>query len=266
MHFDWKFDIISIRTMFSWRKRIIGLSGGFTLVEVSITLAIIGFITVIVVSGATTNIRTQRFSDQVRAFANVFTSAQTTSYANQINAQGSVCPNPIAINSSINAFTPSAVAVGPKVCFWRGNVLDIDTTTPTSAIYIMSLLYGDDISQASANLSQQDGILGQLPPMQVHNSNGLSISTQFDIANPNCGDSNIPSWTSTNQISVAFLAPDGNAWTSQGLPAGFGDYTRVDPFPDHYPIRFNIRDSGAPNLSGLVTVIPCSGSITTQVN
>ncbi|MFI5240537.1 MAG: Tfp pilus assembly protein FimT/FimU [Candidatus Saccharimonadia bacterium] len=229
-------------------------SRGFTLVEVSITLAIMMLITGFVVAGATTNIRTQRFSEQVKTFANLFSSSQTTSYANKLTTNGISCP--LAGQSPINSSSSSDIttAVGPDVCFWRGNVLDFTLNGGTNNPYTMSLLYGSDISQASANLSQQDGILGQLAPLNSYNtnSNGLDLTINYDSANPSCGSSNSPVWVPTSSLSVAFLAPDGSAWTATP-----GNYAYVN----RYPLQFILTDSGVAGLTGTVTVTPCTGSI-----
>src|SRR5688572_17570337 len=89
---------------------------GFTLVEVVIALAICTLLLLIALPGMANNIKTERFSGEVREFARILREAQTKSYSTAVGDKGGYCE-------------PSVSGDLGSYCFWRGNVIEYNKQT-----------------------------------------------------------------------------------------------------------------------------------------
>lgn len=192
---------------------------GYTLIEVVIVLSIIALLTVTLMLGAGSEIKNERFSGEVKAFANVLREAQVKA-------------------STVK--TGACASAGN--CFWRGTTLDY---TANNSTYTLSLLQGNDMGD-----DQKIGI------------NSKQLDTTYNLSSTGVVLSNISYDSRTEaSASIAFLAPDGKAYTSN---TSFSSPNFI--FSDQAKIIFTLTNPGVTKLTGTVTFDPLTGTISSTVN
>lgn len=197
---------------------------GYTFVETAVALAVISLLTLSIMSGAGVTNRNERFLGEVKSFANTISEAQVNSFATRTGT----------------------CASGP--CYWRGNVLEY--SLGDAQTYPMQLLYGDDLALYSDNRDQRIGIKGKQVYRQIPlGSTGLNISKITVAGNP------------VSSVSLAFLAPDGNAYTRSSI---INPASTPLPYTGKDVIVFELTDAGA-GITGVVTFDPVNSKITTEV-
>lgn len=218
---------------------------GYTVIELIIALAIIGLFSVVIVASGGQNIRVERFSGSLRNFADSFREAQVASYS----IKSGECP-------------------ANTECFWRGTLFEFSAS---SSSYTRHRLLGTDVSQFVINSDQRKGIKSKT---SVQNFNlrdndlrirniGIGCNTQQFDSNP---DLNSDCDETTNQLSVAFLAPDGRAYIADehysNSQLSGGNPER--PYNDETPVTLLV-DSLGTNLIGYVTFHPKNANVDVQV-
>lgn|GEM_PF-6667409 len=204
---------------------------GFTLVETTIVLALIGLLTTILVAGSGPQIKNERFAGQVRVFADDLRQAQTHSYT----IQTGTC------------------AVG--TCYWRGNLVTFtqqNAVDPLDASYDLKLLQGDDYSKYTTASGQTMGVTAT-QSQRTNNLAGIHL-TAITISGQ-------PALLDGTQVNLAFLAPDGKGYVCAGIAAvcdpassGLSGYVSKS-------VKFMLSDT-ATKLISYVTYDPATGSIT----
>jgi prepilin-type N-terminal cleavage/methylation domain-containing protein len=224
---------------------------GFTIIETVIVIAIIAILTTVVLQGGTRGNANQQFTTNLREFINVIREAQTKSYSTQTGTS-SGCTN------------AQGTVISP--CFWRGNVLEFDTTSDS---YSLSLLYGDDLSQfaqtsassACATTSQQLCLEGKqlihrynLTAGQVGQEALVISSIAMAGISPN-----------PTKASIAFLSPDGRAYTANTIYASANFNPATQMYSGSGVVTLTIKDAAAANVTGTVTFDPNNGIATWSV-
>ncbi len=227
-------------------KNIFYSQAGFSLVESAVAMAIIALLTVAVVSGAGNNAKIERFSSNVRDFANTLREAQTKSYS--IKTGSGTCTNP-------NGQTIAT-------CYWRGNVLEY---TKSGDTYALQLLDGDDLNLYASSLSSTGVCATADAQLCIE---GKQLSSQYELTNKGVSLTgiSITGIGSVDAASVAFLAPDGKMYSSQTIVTSSQFSPTQRPYSGQNAVTFTLKDSSLPNMTGLVTVDPASGSINFTVN
>lgn len=218
---------------------------GYTLVEVAIILAIIGLFSLVIVASGGQNIKVERFSGSLRNFADSFREAQVASYS----IKSGECP-------------------ANTECFWRGTLFELSAS---SSSYIRYRLLGTDVSQFVINSDQRKGIKSKTSAKNFNlRDSGLRIrnigigcnTQQFDSSpdlNSDCNET-------TNQLSVAFLAPDGRVYIADrhysNSQLSSGNPER--PYSDETPVTLLV-DSLGTDLIGYVTFNPKNANVEVQV-
>ena len=212
------------------RRVNLGAAAGFTLVETTIVLALIGLLTTVLVAGTGPQLKNERFAGQVRVFADDLRQAQTHAYT----VQTGTC------------------AVG--TCYWRGNLMTLtqqSATDPNIANYYLMLLQGDDYSKYTTATGQTLGVTST----QAQRTNRLSGIHLTAITIPG-----LPVVADGMQVNLAFLAPDGKGYVCVGT-------TVCDPAASSLSsyvaktVKFELSDT-ATKLISYVTYDPATGSIT----
>ena len=198
-----------------------------------VALAVIGLLLVFILPGINRSTKVERFSGAVREFANLLKEAQTKAYSIQTGS----CAN-------------------PGTCFWRGNVIELDETNDSYAMY---LLYGQDMSPDTGIVNQTQGLIAkQQPPLKDVN---LGTEKGIRIERITLGSSCDTSVATVSLASIAFLAPDGKSYSRNGL---WTDYTVTAPYTQNQQYTICLRDDGT-GLLGSVTINTLSGMIRSEV-
>ncbi len=209
---------------------------GYTLIETTVALAIIGLLTLVLIRGAGTSIKTERFSDEVKAFANDIRQAQVHSYTGQV---GTCATSP---------------------CYWRGTALNFYNNSAGNK-YDSMLLNGSDFTNTSVatDNTQQTGISDPVFAASTSlTAEGLKISA---IAVNNAGNS------APSSISLAFLAPDGKSFTScddSGTPCAAVTTSTGKPYTGAQNVTFTLTADYVA-LTGTVIFYPANGKIDVSV-
>ncbi len=204
-------------------------SRGYTLLETVIALAIIGLITVTIAAGSGRNITSQRFSDEVRQFANNLKAAKTQSYTTQTGSCGT-----------------------GLVCYWRGTELEMDNST-SATNYKYNYLNSSTDYQLNGDSQNGGSFIETLVTTYTLNNLQIQSITYNDGTQTYSGTTQVPS------IAVAYLAPDGKMATSKNKIAG--------TFPDQdSTITIKLKTPGATNLTGTVIITAADGTISTSIN
>lgn len=209
-------------------------SWGYTLIEISIALAIMGVLSMLLLGGWSNNIKNERFSGEVRQFADNIRQAQ------------------------LEASTTQTAACSPvgSTCYWRGTVVVISpagiyTGNRADGDLSRYLLKGDDLL-----LDQKVGIKGwdnSTAKSYISNKMGLKIES-VGYSNPGC----------VGAVSIAWLAPDGMGYVAcGGLPAG-GWTPGARPFTSQESVIVKLK-SLSNALGATITINPANGNITTQI-
>jgi len=216
---------------------------GFTLIETVVVLAIVGLLTAMMIAGSNTNTKNDRFTGELRVFADNIRQTQTRAYTIQTGNIANCASTTLAPGGLDNA------------CYWRGSSLDFQTSTSTDGIYPRYLLYGQDLSSYTGNTNQQDQLIGQVLDKQFSLA-GLTLTT-ITLTDTSGGTTTVPF------ISLGFLAPDARAYScSTGSTTSCAAVSA--PFSDTRVISFSLKDA-ASKLTGVVTFNPISGTISTMV-
>jgi prepilin-type N-terminal cleavage/methylation domain-containing protein len=214
---------------------------GFTLLETIIVLALIGFLTIFVVSGSGNGIRNERFSGGIRDIVSNLRDAQTKSYT---------------VKTGNGCADQDTGPGGGLVCFWRGNVVTFAVGGPDTS-YNMNLLYGADLSASTGFNSPQSNIYGISPVATAT----YSLSS-FKITNITVGG------TSVSSVAVAFLAPDGHSYscdTSHNVAGCTPSRTsNPNPYANSGDVVLSISDTATPH-TGTVTISSSDGTISTII-
>lgn len=158
-------------------------SGGYTLIETIVVLALIGLLILVVLAGSSNSNRVERLGGEVRAFANLIREAQTKAYSVETSSE--------------------CRAAGGE--YARGTLLQYTRGTGS---YTLSLICGNDLSPVSgASTAQTDGLRGKAAT-KTYELNGLNLDAITVGGNP------------VDNVSIAFLAPDGNAYECVAEPGG----------------------------------------------
>ncbi len=242
------------------RFKLLKTASGFTLIETTIVLGIIGLITVLLVAGSGDSLKTERFRSEVAIFASTIRSAQTRSYTVMTGDNSAAC------RVSVAPYNP-----GSKGCVWRGVVMDFQANTN----YTQSLLYGYDFS-AFGNLTSnvnspciptdpRDCLLDKLytDPNIGHLSTSGLVMESIKIDDTPAFS---PGTTVGGNLSLAFLAPSGQAYSNcQSGTCSGALGVDVRPYDDKvHLIRFTFRDD-AVKLKADVTFDTASGTIKTDI-
>lgn len=213
---------------------------GFTLVETTIVLALIGLLTFLVVSGSSVATNADRFGSQIRIFTSTIRDAQTKSYTVQT---GPCTSNKVLLPG------------GQYGCVWRGNVMKFQVNASADKNYTLNLLQGDDLSTYAGSIDPKFGLLAE----NAFKTYNLASLILYGIDLSTAGTT-IPVGT----VAIAFLAPDGKGYicgnNSPSCAVGGG----ATPFTDNTSkVTFHFRDTKNPNLKLDVLFDPANGSIST---
>jgi type II secretory pathway pseudopilin PulG len=223
---------------------------GFSVVETIIVVGIVGLFTTILLLAGTQNIQVERFSGSLRDVADAFRKGQNESYS----IQSGDCP-------------------GDQECFWRGTLFEFDTNEPKQ--YRRYRLRGNDLSDFAANSDPQRGITGKTAKqtisladqeMQVsgigYNCDESAFGSGFSVESDCAGD--------TQQLSVAFLAPDGRTYTADEtytnaqLTESSGNSTEPPPYDDQRRLTIEMESLGT-DLTGYLTFNPKNANVDVAV-
>ena len=152
------------------------LSGGYTLIETIVILALISLLIITIIVGSGQGAKIERYSAETRAFANLIREAQTKAYS-------------VETSNSPECLNAGGYARGTLLQYTRG-----------TGSYTLSLICGSDLSPVSgASTSQTDGLRGTAASRR-YELNGLELNT-IDVGT-----------SAADNVSIAFLAPDGKAY------------------------------------------------------
>lgn len=233
----------------------INSSAGYTLIELTIALAIIGLFTMFLVISAGHNIKVERYSGNVREIADVLRQAQTASH-------------------SVETFDCEAMSGFDQEdnCFWRGTVLEYETD---AGHYNRALLWGNDVSEFAAIQDHGSGIRGkEQHTLYDINQRGIRLRdigincnmATFDPENPGSSCAR-----TVDELSIAFLAPDGRAFTAdQHYTNGSGsdgldNDINQPPYDDRDPVTLVFQDEST-DMYGHVTFEPKSVNVDVGFN
>lgn len=217
---------------------------GFTLVEVMIVMALIGFLTLLVVSGSGQNIKDERFSGELRQFTDFIRQAQVKSTTTQT---GTGC----AVS------TPAPGGNAGSTCFWRGTAINF-AVAPVNTALQRQLLSGADLSEYSGFTDPKTGLYSETADTASTYTPG-----SLYISKLNVGGTDLPAGSIA---AVAFLAPSGQAYVCTGSTATCTPTTaNPQPFSDGTSVVIITLKDAATSLTGTVTFDPASGTISTKV-
>lgn len=202
---------------------------GYTIIEVMVVLGIVMLLSVLLMSGAGGTSKLERFSGEVRAFANVLREAQTKGYT-----------------------VSTGACAASTECYWRGNVLEFQEN---SGSYNLYLLRGQDLSPVTGNIDQTRGISARVTPAQQSYNLDQSGLTLENIIYTRFGTDSYPT-----SVSIAFLAPDGTGYSATSIGSFAGD----QPYTEQAQVTFILRDQ-ATGTVGAVRVNTESGRLQTAV-
>lgn len=198
---------------------------GFTLVEVTIVMAIAGLLLIEVLAGSESSIKVERFSGEIRQIADNLRAEQTQAYSTQ-TGDHSVC-----------------TVVGS--CYWRGTATTFTQVAAPSGSYTGALLYGNDLSPAGQFQDPRNGIIG------LSNATSYNLGA-VELTKITAG-TGAPTDPQIGHVSIAFLSPDGKAYgcttgascTPNGVAQIYNDSASI--------VQLYFKDS-ATSLTGMVTI------------
>ncbi|PSO43232.1 hypothetical protein BRC19_01780 [Candidatus Saccharibacteria bacterium QS_5_54_17] len=223
---------------------------GFSVVETIIVVAIVGLFTAVLLAAGTQNIQVERFSGSLRDVADAFRKGQNESYS----IQSGECPQ-------------------DRECFWRGTLFEFETNTPRE--YRRYRLRGNDLSDFAANSDPKRGITGKTAKQTVSltdqqmrlrgigfNCEESEFGSGFNVES-HCQDD-------TQQLSVAFLAPDGRAYTADEtktnaqLSTSASNSSEPPPYADQRRVTLVVESLGT-DLTGYLTFNPKNANVEVAV-
>ena len=218
---------------------------GFTLVEVVIVLAIVGLMTLFVLSGSGVNIKSERFSGEVKQFADYIRRAQI---AGATTEAGYGC-------AGGEQFAPGQESGSKTSCFWRGTGLYVNGANDTLTDFP---IFGTDISSYSSDTDPTNNLYGLGAPIDTPLKLSVSKIQSVQTTDPVGG---------FGVSAIAFLAPTGNAYVCYSPPDAnncIPSSSDLRPFTYTGNITYFL-DSLDTNLTAKVTFDPISGTISTKI-
>ena len=223
---------------------------GFTLLETTIVLGIVGILTVAVLSGSGNATKNERFNGGIRQIKANIRDAQTKAYTVKT---GNGC-----------ASTDVSPGGGANVCYWRGNVLTFDSLDLPDKTYGLNLLYGSDLSAANGFTNPLNNLYGtSTPALATYALDSIKVSS-INIGGSVASNGNVTGGVSVTSVSVAFLAPDGHAYSCDSthnlagcIPSRPGN---PSPYLDSGDINITFTDASTSHKS-VVTIRPSDGTI-----
>lgn len=231
-------------------RRFLTSKDGFTLLETTIVLALIGLLTIVVVAGSGNATRNERFSGGIRQIKANIRDAQTKAYTVKT---GNGC-----------ASSDVSPGGGANVCYWRGNVLTFDALDLPDKTYGLNLLYGSDLSSASGFTDPRNNLYGMSSPaLATYTLDSIKVSS-INVGGSVASNGSVTGGVSVSSVSVAFLAPDGHAYSCDSThnlagctPSRPGNSS---PYLDSGDINITFTDASTTHKS-VVTIRPGDGTI-----
>lgn len=217
---------------------------GFTVLETVIVIAIIGLFSMVLVASGGQNVKVERFSGSLRNFADSFRKAQVASYS----IKSGQCP-------------------GSGECFWRGTLFELSAPSTSYQRYRM---LGSDVSQFAIHSDQRKGIESKDPAssktinLEKNDLQVTRIGIDCDESSFNSNPNSMNCSNYTTEISVAFLAPDGRAYTADEHYTNQQLSSEELPFNGERPVTLVVTSLGA-DLTGYVTFDPKNANVDIQV-
>ncbi len=218
---------------------------GYTLVEIAVIIAIIGLFTIALIGSGAQNVQVERFSGNLRDFADSFRQGQVASYS----IKSGNCPS--------------------GECFWRGTLYEFRTNR---RFYETYRLQGDDVSHFAANSDQRKGIHTKIFQEAVNLENkglhivDMGVGCDENQLNSSAGLEDSGCDDTITELSVAFLAPDGTTYTADTIYTNPGNpiSSETIPFNNQTPVTLSVR-SLETELAGYVTFDPKNANVKVQV-
>jgi prepilin-type N-terminal cleavage/methylation domain-containing protein len=221
---------------------------GFTLLEITIVMAIVGLLTISILTGSGNATREERFSGGIRQIKANIRDAQTKAYT---------------VKTGNGCAISDAGPGGGNVCYWRGNVLTFNVGGPDTS-YALNLLYGADLSAANGFTNPRNNLFGMTPTaLATYALDSIQISS-INLGGAVAANGAVSGGQNVSSVSVAFLAPDGHAYSCDTTHNGAGctpsKATNPSPYADSGDINISFSDA-ASSHTAVVTIRPSDGTI-----
>ncbi len=201
-------------------------SGGFTIIELSIFLAISGMLLLIVVGGTGSTIASIRFSDSIRSLQSYF-QGQYGEILNGVNTRsGQEICNAGVVSTTSNS-TP-----GQSRCLLLGKLMQFNQVNTDVATYYV---VGSEPAVPLASGASDEAILNSYKPHAVQNVGAQTYSVPWGPLRVGLGAKEIKTNTAIDSYLLLHSPSSGNilsyVFNSAGFPAN-GDLTPyVNPIP-----------------------------------